>query len=65
MTDSLIWGAIAALEIVRAGGITRAAAEMSRKQSAISLPLKKLEDHLGVKLCCLAACAGLLLIGVM
>ena len=38
-------------EIVRSGGITRAAAEISRKQSAVSLALKRLEDHLGVTLC--------------
>lgn len=38
-------------EIVRAGGVTRAAAEITRKQSAVSLALKRLEDHLGVKLC--------------
>ena len=38
-------------EIVRSGGITRAAAEISRKQSAVSLALKRLEDQLGVKLC--------------
>ena len=38
-------------EIVRSGGITKAAGELSRKQSAVSLALKRLEDHLGVKLC--------------
>ena len=38
-------------EIVRCGGITRAAAEIGRKQSAVSLALKRLEDHLGAKLC--------------
>jgi DNA-binding transcriptional LysR family regulator len=38
-------------EIVRSGGVTRAAVEISRKQSAVSLALKRLEDHLGVKLC--------------
>lgn len=38
-------------EIVRYGGITRAANAMSRKQSAVSLALKRLEAHLGVKLC--------------
>jgi DNA-binding transcriptional LysR family regulator len=38
-------------EIVRAEGVTRAAEEIARKQSAVSLALKRLEDHLGVKLC--------------
>lgn len=38
-------------EIVRAEGVTRAAEEIARKQSAVSLALKRLEDHLGVTLC--------------
>jgi LysR family transcriptional regulator, transcriptional activator for bauABCD operon len=38
-------------EIVRSGGITRAAEEISRKQSSVSLALKRLEEQLGVKLC--------------
>lgn len=38
-------------EIVRAEGVTKAAEAMARKQSAVSLALKRFEDHLGVKLC--------------
>lgn len=38
-------------EIVLAEGVTRAAEEIARKQSAVSLALKRLENHLGVKLC--------------
>lgn len=38
-------------EIVRAEGVTRAAEELARKQSAVSLALKRFEDHLGFKLC--------------
>lgn len=38
-------------EIVRSGGITKAAEEISRKQSSVSLALKRLEHQLGVKLC--------------
>lgn len=38
-------------EIVCAEGVTRAAEAIARKQSAVSLALKRLEDHLGVKLC--------------
>lgn len=38
-------------EIASAEGITRAAENIARKQSAVSLALKRLEDHLGTKLC--------------
>lgn len=38
-------------EIVQAGGVTQAARELSRKQPALSLALKRLEDRLGVVLC--------------
>lgn len=38
-------------EIVDAQGLTRAAEELSRKQPAISLALRRLEDQLGVVLC--------------
>jgi LysR family transcriptional regulator, transcriptional activator for bauABCD operon len=38
-------------EIVDAKGLTRAAEELSRKQPAISLALRRLEDQLGVVLC--------------
>lgn len=38
-------------EIVRTGGITRAAEGMGRNQPAVSLSLKRLEDALGVILC--------------
>jgi LysR family transcriptional regulator, transcriptional activator for bauABCD operon len=38
-------------EIVDANGLTRAAEELSRKQPAISLALRRLEDQLGVVLC--------------
>lgn len=38
-------------EIARAGGVSEAARKMGRKQPAVSLALKRLEAHLGVKLC--------------
>ena len=38
-------------EIVRAGGVSRAARTLSRQQPAVSSALKRLEDHLGVQLC--------------
>ncbi|MDZ7748857.1 MAG: LysR family transcriptional regulator [Halofilum sp. (in: g-proteobacteria)] len=38
-------------EIVAAGGISRASHELSRKQPAISLALRRLEERLGVRLC--------------
>jgi len=38
-------------EIVRYGGISRAADAISRQQPAVSSALKRLEDHLGVVLC--------------
>jgi DNA-binding transcriptional LysR family regulator len=38
-------------EIVQAKGITNAAQELSRKQPAVSLALRRLEDRMGVVLC--------------
>ena len=38
-------------EIVRYGGISRAADAIARQQPAVSSALKRLEDHLGVVLC--------------
>ena len=38
-------------EIARAGGVSEAARKLGRKQPAISLALKRLEEHLGVRLC--------------
>jgi DNA-binding transcriptional LysR family regulator len=38
-------------EIVRAGGITQAVPRLARKQPALSLALKRLEDHVGSVLC--------------
>ncbi len=38
-------------EIARAGGVSEAARKLGRKQPAVSLALKRLEEHLGVKLC--------------
>ena len=38
-------------EIARAGGVSEAARKMGRKQPAVSLALKRLEAHLGAKLC--------------
>lgn len=38
-------------EIVRAGGISRAALEWHRKQPAMSLALKRLEQRVGARLC--------------
>lgn len=38
-------------DIVKAGGITLAARESSRKQPALSLSLKRFEKHVGVRLC--------------
>jgi len=38
-------------EIARSGGVSQAARRMGRKQPAVSLALKRLEDHLGVRLC--------------
>ena len=38
-------------EIARVGGVSEAARKMGRKQPAVSLALKRLEEHLGVKLC--------------
>ena len=38
-------------QIVHAGGISRAAREHSRKQPAVSLALRRLEERLGVRLC--------------
>lgn len=38
-------------EIAEAHGITRAAAQLNRKQPALSLALKRLEERLGVTLC--------------
>ncbi len=38
-------------EIARAGGVSQAARKMGRKQPAVSLALKRLEEHLGVRLC--------------
>jgi DNA-binding transcriptional LysR family regulator len=39
------------LEIVRAGGIGAAARKLNRQQPSISAALKRLEDHVGVRLC--------------
>ena len=48
----LDWNLLKAFhEIAQAGGVSRAARELSRKQPAVSLSLKRLEDHLGVTLC--------------
>ena len=48
----LDWNLLKAFhEIAQAGGVSRAARELSRKQPAISLSLQRLEDHLGVTLC--------------
>jgi DNA-binding transcriptional LysR family regulator len=38
-------------EIVQAAGISEAARRTSRKQPALSMALRRLEDHLGAKLC--------------
>ncbi len=38
-------------EIVQAAGVSEAARRTSRKQPALSMALRRLEDHLGVKLC--------------
>ena len=38
-------------EIARAGGVSEAARKMGRKQPAVSLALKRLEAHLGARLC--------------
>ena len=37
--------------LVETGGLTRAAAKLGRKQPAISLALKRLEERLGTRLC--------------
>jgi DNA-binding transcriptional LysR family regulator len=38
-------------EIVRSGGVSKAARAMARQQPSVSSALKRLEDHLGVMLC--------------
>ncbi|MEX1108346.1 MAG: LysR family transcriptional regulator [Dongiaceae bacterium] len=38
-------------EIVRSGGVSKAARVMARQQPSVSSALKRLEDHLGVLLC--------------
>lgn len=38
-------------EIVRSGGVSKAARAMSRQQPSVSSALMRLEDHLGVQLC--------------
>lgn len=38
-------------EIVQAGGISQAARRTNRKQPAISMALRRLEDHIGARLC--------------
>jgi len=50
--QSLDWNLLRAFhEIVQAGGISRAARRTSRKQPALSMALKRLEDHVGARLC--------------
>jgi DNA-binding transcriptional LysR family regulator len=49
---SLDWNLLRAFhEIVQAGGISRAAQRTSQKQPALSMALKRLEDHVGARLC--------------
>ena len=49
---NLDWNLLRAYhEIVQAGGISRAARRTSRKQPALSMALKRLEDHVGARLC--------------
>ena len=49
---NLDWNLLRAFhEIVQAGGISRAAQRTSRKQPALSMALKRLEDHVGARLC--------------
>ncbi len=49
---NLDWNLLRAFhEIVLAGGISRAARRSGQKQPALSMALKRLEDHIGARLC--------------
>jgi DNA-binding transcriptional LysR family regulator len=49
---SLDWNLLKVFhEIVQAAGISEAARQMSRKQPALSMALRRLEEHLGTRLC--------------
>jgi len=49
---SLDWNLLRTFhEIVQAAGISEAARQTSRKQPSLSMALRRLEDHLGMKLC--------------
>jgi DNA-binding transcriptional LysR family regulator len=49
---NLDWNLLRAFhEIVQAGGISRAAQRTGQKQPALSMALKRLEDHIGARLC--------------
>ena len=49
---NLDWNLLRAFhEIVLAGGISRAARRTGQKQPALSMALKRLEDHIGARLC--------------
>lgn len=49
---NLDWNLLRAFhEIVQAGGISRAARRTSLKQPALSMALKRLEEHVGARLC--------------
>ncbi len=49
---NLDWNLLRAYhDIVQAGGISRAAQRTSQKQPALSMALKRLEDHVGARLC--------------
>ena len=50
--QSLDWNLLRTFyQIVQAGGISEAARRSSRKQPALSMALKRLEDHVGARLC--------------
>lgn len=49
---NLDWNLLRAFhEIAQAGGVSRAAQRTSQKQPALSMALKRLEDHVGARLC--------------